>query len=1154
MYYRSLFQKIHKIILNRLHHLLFPLLIIILFFSTKTQGQTINLDSLKTARKATLDSMRSLQKQRSDSLKAIRLYRESRHYKDSVNTARQFRADSIKTERQHFTDSLISDRKKRTDSLIKVRQDYNDSLRQELTKIRLVQTKHIDSIKAERKKITDSLAKIRKFKSSNEYKDSVKLARKLHLDSLKKERRHISDSLRAIQVARTDSMRTEIKNRNDSMRTVLDKMKTIRQHSLDSLTAVRKVRTDSLAKIRAQKELANKERDKEKDKKKKLKFEMEISKKQDKFTNETMRKKPWSIPRQVIQNTVTRYNYYFNANEKMEEAQKNMLQSHIDNYDSIIPLFPFDPNKDSAKLSSDMDSILKTAAVGLQIHDPRGKWQDNLYLLVGEAYYYKADYENAGAAFKQIIVSAEEEKKVRDKAKNKKVLKDAPISYSEKEKTGIAGLINHVSSKNDAMLWLVRTLVQSKKEGQAQTILDLLKNDPNFPKSLEGKLALEQANMNLTRLNFKNALPELAVVAKDKTAPKWLRLRSSFLAAQIAKNNNDLEESNKYFNQALALHPNLEMNFYAHKNIIFNNLALSKNPSSTKDILKDMLNQGKYAPYYDQLYFALAKANLLENDKEEAIKNLKQSVIQSKDNKKQKGFSFAALGDVYYQQKQYKTAKNNYDSATMFLTINQDPIYSVTKKRAESLNEIVAPSEIVHQQDSLLHLASLTEKEQKKIIKEYIKAYEKELANAQFLKNNQPEVAPNNNFNPTAQSWYFSNPELVQKGINDFKQKWGDRKLKDNWRRSSNFGDLGDDNKNTAETSKKNDPSLNEDSLYAAIPHTPEAIATSNKKLEAALFLLGKGYYTYLEDFNNAINTFDTLDNRFPKHISMDEELYMRYLISMRTNNTEYATKYNNELQRNYPESEWTKLLQSTGSKDDDNATTLALSNHYDKTYDLLQQRDFTQVLSRVDEADKEFKNQGSFKQKYELLHAIAIAGQGNYPLADTLLTTFIKQYPADSLKVWATQVLNFVKNGGQTPNQVNKDSLTKKPNIYSEMPYIYNADTTHYIMLIANADLRLFALKAGLGDYNMMTAGKQQVVVTMTNFTKEDNLLLLKSFKNAQEAKTYLTEIKKNKLLFREYPKKDFTLVIVSEENYPLFYAKKNLKDYLTFYNKNYK
>src|SRR5690606_2223118 len=111
------------------------------------------------------------------------------------------------------------------------------------------------------------------------------------------------------------------------------------------------------------------------------------------------------------------------------------------------------------------------------------------------------------------------------------------------------------------------------------------------------------------------------------------------------------------------------------------------------------------------------------------------------------------------------------------------------------------------------------------------------------------------------------------------------RKLADNWRRSmigmSFDGDIASDN---SESPTDNLP--NEDSLYAAIPHTPEAIDSVRRALREAYFQLGKGYYTYLEDYQNTLSTFDTLLRRFPQTEHQDEILYTRYLIAMRQNKT----------------------------------------------------------------------------------------------------------------------------------------------------------------------------------------------------------------------------------------------------------------------------
>src|SRR5690606_22403692 len=135
------------------------------------------------------------------------------------------------------------------------------------------------------------------------------------------------------------------------------------------------------------------------------------------------RKKRWTAPRKVLQNTFTRYNYYFNANLKMKEAEENMRRVKRDNFDMLITLFSFNPDVDSAKLKSDMDTIIQKTSMGIQLHDPRGKWQDDLYMIMGQAYYYKGDYENAANAFKFVIHEAEKARKEKLK-KDKDAKKD----------------------------------------------------------------------------------------------------------------------------------------------------------------------------------------------------------------------------------------------------------------------------------------------------------------------------------------------------------------------------------------------------------------------------------------------------------------------------------------------------------------------------------------------------------------------------------------------------------------------------------------------------------------------------------------------------------------------------------------------------------
>jgi len=1168
--------------LKRVIKFLSGLFVLAILLICNIQASAQKADSAAIAQKRITDSITKANKQRADSLRFIRGYQQSKHYKDSVEHARQARFAAQAAERKHIADSLTAARKHTADSIMSARKRYSDSIKNYNDSVRLARTRILEEQKAIRQKRTDSLAAVKKYRESKHYKDSVETVRENRKADLVKARKHYTDSIKRIQRNRTDSILAERKVYTDSMKSALNTAKEARAKQLDSLKAYRAARADSLAKVRqARAELRKQksiEKAKEAEKKHNLALEIKIKKKQAAYDNQKMRKKKWTVPRQIVQNTFTRYNYYFNANKKMEEAEANMVRSHVNNYDSFIALFPFDPDLDSAKLKSDMDTIIRKAALGIQIHDPRAKWQDDLYLLLGRAYYYKGDYRNAGAAFKTIVSQAEEDKKEEQKKKgNTKADRDKPSTFSDPEKTGIAGALEHKSAKNEALLWLARVLTQSGKDGQAQTVLDLLRNDANFPPRLNGKLALEQAFIDLNGDDYAKASKSLAIVATDKEQPNWLRLRAAFLNAQIQQSQLNFAESNKYYNIALDLNSNLEMEFYAKKNIAVNNINNGSGTYTADNLLEKMSKDSKFKPYYDQIYFAMGKAALKNKQSDAALGYFEKSVKESKSNKKQKGLSFAALGDEYYVRSNYSNAKFAYDSAAMFLTPAEDPVYTIAQRRAQALDLVAYPGNVVKTQDSLLRMSALTEKEQRKVISDYLKALEKSMRDSIYRAQNQP----NNAATPAAGmnnqktvTWYFANPNLMRQGENDFKQRWGNRPLKDNWRISSSNVFVIDNNNDNSNGEGENDLNLpNEDTLYAAIPHTQKEIEFAHTQLSQGYFDLGKAYYTNLEDYEKATGTFDTLDKRYPGHKNMAEEIYIRYIISMRQNNPSKAASYNKTLQQQFPDSDWARLLSGQRQEAETNPfpnatapTQQTISNFYDETYGLLMQRQYNEVLTRIKDADENYKNQGSFKKKFTLMKAVAVAGNGNYPEADSMLKQFISTNPNDSLVSWANTILAYMKQHpdlSNAPKAGTKDSLssqnpTSQPldsaNNANALVYQYSPATEHYVIIAAPSSAKFSGLRSGLSDYNLMKANRENISVTVSTLDASRSLIVCKSFANATEARKYVNEIRTVNVLFREFSPNEYDIMVISADNFPKLFIKKDYGVYKGFYLKNYR
>lgn len=1171
--------------------------------STRT-AQKHFFDSLKIARQLQTDSIKKSRQRVTDSLVRIRKYRESKKYQDSVAQVKKERINQLQAERKVHTDSLKAIRQKTLDSTI--------ATRRAITAV----------VQARQKKRTDSLAAIRKYKESKRYKDSTILARTHRLDSIKQVRQEINDSISLARKLYNDSANLVRKLQFDSVAGV-------RKRVLDSMKAIRQVKADSLAKVKAKRQKTQEARAKEREQKQQLAFELKIKKKREAWSNEKMLKKKWGVPRQIVQNTFTRYNYYFNSDRKMDEALENMQRLRKENYDSTLALFPFDPDRDSAVLASDMDSIIQKASVGIQIHDPRTKWGDDLYLLLGQAYYYKGDYENASTAFKYIVYLNEQNKKksggratstpsrtVGKAGKDGK--KTTQPSIAEAENKSMLDFLKHRSVHNEALLWLTRTYTEAHQEGSAESVLDLLETDPNLPKSLAGRLAVEKSYLSLSERDHKKAIEQLAIVADDKGLPHWLRQRAAYIDGQLLTDRGDYTAAATSFQKVIDLNPKIDMDFYARKNLAYSLMYAGGNQDDAVASLKRVLNDGKYSPYYEQVYYVMGRLAANGSDKEEAIGYLKKGISSPKSTKKQKALSFAALGGVYYDMHNYVAAKNAYDSASALGGSTNDSLIMLAKRRSLALDEVTGPFGVIHTQDSLLALAGMSEKEQYTAIRKYIRHLQSMKEDSAFRAENQGIAnASQNNTDASANSsnggtnyanWYFSNPTLMQQGINDFKRKWGSRTLTDNWRRSAavSFASNKSANNDAGATTAGDDGVTydenglpTEESLLALIPNTAERKEQALKRIRRAYVDLGTAYIQQLEDYPQANRALDTFDTRFPNNEHKAEVLYLRYLISLRQNNLPAAKSYASQLQGQFADTKWAMLVRppedNNGELQASNNTNVA--NYYDETYGLLLQRQYPEVLKKIREGQRMYTDPRYLK-RFRIIEAIASVGVSDYDRADTLVTDFIAKNPTDSLRRWADAVLDYIKknrpaaappaaaaaaaNNPAVPSKILTppaagaagadakaagkvpppsaadmalaDAPVSKPAPAPPANFAYNPQEEHYVVFsFKSMEQRSMGVKAAISDFNTFKFGSLNLDSKAEMISPDQGVIVTRKFNNAGQAKIYLNSLKGTAQVFREYRSDEYQLFIISASNYLKVAADKSLQAYMSFYKSHY-
>lgn len=1165
-------------------------------------AQKRSLDSAKASRQHVIDSMTSSRKRVTDSMASIRKYKESKKYQDSVVRARQGKLDSMREVRTTFSDSLRNIRQHTTDSITAIRKATTDSLR------------------TVQKGRADSLGAIRKYRESKRYKDSVAVTRQNRLDSMTAVRKAYNDSAFAARKQITDEANAIRKASQDSATAV-------RTQYLDSLKAVRKQRTDSFAVAKEKRERLKKSNEKLKGDKMQLALELKIKKKHEAWNNEKMLKKQWNAPRKAIQNTFTRYNYYFNADKRMDEALENMLRMSKEGYDSLIALYPFDPDRDSATLAPDMDSIIQKASLGVQIHDPRTKWADDLYMLLGQAYYYKGNYENAIASFRYII-SVDQQNKLkeqRERLKHGDKRKIDATSIVDKEEDEFLDFLKHRPVHNEAILWLARVYTEAHQESNANAILDLLANEKDLPERLKGRVAIEKAYVALGKNDYRNASPQLAIAANDKEIPDWLRIRAAYLNGQILFQQANYTEAANQFAKVVDLNPKLEMDFYARKNRAYSLMEQGGNQDEATASLKHMLKDGKYAPYYEQIYYVLGRLAANSGDIKYATDYLRKSLASPKSTKRQKAFAFASLGNLYYDAGDYESAKLSYDSAFQLERYAvQDSLVLKAAKRSTVLDKITKPMSVIRTQDSLLRMAGMTEKERQAVAKKYLRSLEQKKADSAFAAANnagKSEEAEPAEITPVG-NWYFSNPNQVSQGSTDFKRKWGNRQNVDNWRRSSGSvgggiagGQGSSSNGTTAEEEEEEAATaggggLTESALLAVVPLTPQSQEEARKKIQRAYVDLGDGYINAIEDYPRATGALDTLDNRFVAHQHKAEVLYMRYQIALKQNKLPDAQRFSASLLQQFPESKWAKLIAPPEEEPANSLlASIPVANYYDETYGLMMQRNYDAVLERAREGQKTYKNSAknaAYLKRFRIMEAIALAGSGNYTQADTLISAFISSNPTDSLKDWAETVMLYIKRNKPTPPPVIKDTTaatsaggittanqpvksdtlanraslpvakpvtnpvdTASANIASTPPpvptgtvvddapaaYTYNPKEEHYmIFYFPKSESRAMGVKAGISDFNVFKYGGQGLTTSLKMLRADQGVITVRKFTSAAAAKNYMSSLRSNALIFKEYKPSEYQMFPVSASNFLKMEADKDVPGYLKFYKANYK
>ncbi len=941
-------------------------------------------------------------------------------------------------------------------------------------------------------------------------------------------------------------------------------------------------------------------------------------KKPEKFENRTLGSertatKKFTVPRHFIQNTITHYNYYFNANNKVNNVIDKSKMAFKDDYSRLLSFYPYSLDN-TATQKSDLDSVIYTCTAGILIHDLRNDWIDNLYLLIGKAYFFRKELDSAAMTFQFINYNLFPRKKNEDDDRvvgTSSAASGSSISIANKEKRNLPQrVLTLPPSRNDALIWLARTLIEQNEFGESGGLINTLQNDPNLPKRLRNDLDEVSAYWFYKQAGYDSAASHLEK-ALSNADTKEDKSRWEFLLAQLYEMNHQYAKASSYYLKAAKHTVTPLVDIYAR----LNEAKMLKGTGNTKDLDKSignllkMARQDKYESYRDIIYYSAGQLSLQKPDTNTAIIYFGKSLRHNENNIVYKNKAFLQMADIAFSRKQYRLAASLYDSLQTSDSTLADRLEQI-KARKNALSKIVAAINNIEREDSLQRIAAMPPAERE----DYVKKLLRRLLKEKGLKedNNNTGNDFTNPFNNSQQQadlfadnnakgdWYFYNGSLKARGYNDFKTKWGNRTNVDNWRRVAVTGSNNNPNdKNNPVDIKgkiKNNPKENTngkeqtteisyDELMKNLPLTEEKLASSNETIASSLLDLAKLYQNELDEYELAAATYENYLQRFPNRL-MDGEVYLAlYYCYTKLGNTAKADYYKNLLNGKFASSKSGKLLNNPASGNtkikNPEATKL-----YENIYTLFIEGNFDQAIMEKKKADSLY---GVNYWTPQLLYIEALYNirQHNDSIAIMGLQTIINTYPSSPLKEKAGNVINVLKRRKEietyltnlqvtraTDDQiiapvddkvVNKNPVITpviKDSAKKIMPPLTNGTFTmsitspHVVLMILDKVDQVYVNEAknALSRYNTENYYGQPIVINKEVLDADHNLLVISSFPDAESALRYYDKIKKQaKNEISWLPANKYSFLIITDQNLQLLKTNKNMTGYKNLLNTQY-
>lgn len=859
-----------------------------------------------------------------------------------------------------------------------------------------------------------------------------------------------------------------------------------------------------------------------------------------------------SFTRRGYHAVTAEYNILYNGQLAFDKGVEDLKATYKDNFWDILPVERMQEKTEmilpGQTKNANFERAETKATKAVQKHSmniegsEKNPQMDEAHLLLGKARYYDNRFLPALEAFNYIL-----------------------YKYSNSDKI------------YEAKIWREKTNIRLENDAQAIKNLKMLLKD----RKLKGQVHAD-ANAILTQAYLNTNVKDTAIArlktARELTEHNEEKARYNFILGQLYESLNYPDSAYTAFQEVINMKRRSPRRYviWAHakqaQQFDYKNgdtLAFSEKYDK---LLKDRENR----PYLDVINHQKGLFYDKQNKNKEAKKYYNKSLRSVSQDNYLMASNYRNLAAIYFEDAQYRTAGKYYDSTMLKLDLKSREYFAVKKKR-ENLDDVIKYEDIVHSNDSILKVVAMNENDRRNFYETYIvtlkrnderkalealkKAEKEQQQNQGGVRDPQQGTSdegpkggkmmppsgdsagmnPPSMLPPTAQprsvmdmqsNFYFYNPTTVAYGKSEFRKKWGNRKLKDDWRWSS-VSDKMIDNQEDAEQSVQEEGIKTEDAPEVK-PEKPEyavdfylkQLPTDQKTIDSlardrnfAYFQLGNIYKEKFREYELAASKLETLLTKNPEErlvLPTKYNLYKIYEII----NPGKAEAMRQEIISDYPNSHYAQILSNNAVQINDSPAVV-----YGNLFKEYERGEYQETLKQTELMLQNFAGD-EMAPKFELLRARIVARLEGVAEYKKILTEIAKNYPsvdegkqADALVKNDIPKLEALELGKGTPASWK---------IVYQIPYPNAADAK---VKVLNEKLQKY-----IKDRN-----SEKITLSNDVYLADRSFLIVHGFSSKEGALATISVLKD----FKGYKIQDVAFVI-SNEDYKVIQIKKNLPEYL--------